>query len=299
MSDVQDRQIFMQELGSILENYAEWYNNVLRSVYYTQDVGNPGMQRKPDSFVLWLGDAGDKGYIDDPLIQRLEDLDREFGDAAEKFYKKGIEAEQPTLQEFDDFRHAFENFYGRVLHVERDSELSDSGIDVETGMRSMTVYERDLSREIDRQARTNTQFCLAAVRIDGLESMTEEAQASELIKKAAAGILVCLRTFDDAYRQDVGTFILCLKNTDSHGATAALNRILRYFKSEEMYYETEEGQKPVSISGSITEVMPTDKPMELAANLSRDVKTNADQPGTILQFQELSELQRFVKGIGD
>ncbi|MEM6781971.1 MAG: diguanylate cyclase, partial [Pseudomonadota bacterium] len=176
---------------------------------------------------------------------------------------------------------------------------SDGGLDSETGLRSMTVFERDLKREIERLARSKNPFCLAAVTIDYMGEETEETLMSEVVQKAAEGVLECLRTFDDAYRKGPYQFILSLKNTDYPGANAAINRINRYFKNENMVFDDQGTKRVVSISCAISEVLPTDNPNELVDNLMADCLKNAEEPGTVLQFQELSQLQRFVKKIGD
>lgn len=299
MSAKPERQQFMEELGTILDEYAEWYNHVIRAVFYASELGKADHLERPEKFPAWLDEAKTNHYLDINLIEQLNTIDSDLVETAGKFYVYADQQKKPPLTEFDDFRTVYEDFHGRVHRIEQDSQLSDSGIDAETGLRSMSVFERDLSREMERRARSSVPFCLAAVRVDHVASVKEQDMAIKIIQKAAEGVQACLRTFDDAYRHDAHHFILCLKNTDFAGANAAINRINRYFRNENMVFGRDGGSVPITISSTIAEVLPTDNLDEMVQNLVNDVEKNADEPGTVLQLQELSELQKFVKGMGE
>lgn len=299
MSVQPERQYFMEELGAILEDYTEWYSHIIRSVYYAKNLEGVNLQSKPVALIQWGEDGLDKGLLDSGIVDIIRSIDAEFEEAATKFAKHAVSGTPPSLEEFDEFRTTYEDFYSRIRRVERDSQLSDSGIDTETGMRSMSVFDRDLKREVERRARSDTPFCLAYIRIDRTELVTSEAEQAELIQKAAEGIMACLRTFDDAYRKSRFEFILCLKNTDYPGANAAVNRINRYYDKQDIVFVVDGAEKTITVSGTITEVIPTDDIRELIDNMAKDVLKHADEPGTVLQFEELSQLQRFVKGMGE
>ncbi len=299
MSVQPERQYFMEELGAILEDYTEWYSRILRSVYYAKNLEGTAQQPKPVTLIDWAEEGLDKGLLDANIVETIKGADAEFAESAAKFARNAQNDTTPSLEEFDEFRTMFEDFYGRVRRIERDSQLADSGVDTETGMRSMSVFDRDLKRELERRARSDNPFCLDYIRIDRTDLVTDDALKSDLVQKAAEGVMACLRTFDDAYRKSDYEFILCLKNTDYPGANAALNRINRYYNQQNIVFVVDGAEKAVTVSGTIAEVIPTDDIGELIDNMAKDVMKHADEPGTVLQFQELSQLQRFVKGIGE
>ena len=156
----------VEELGDIWGEYSEWYNQVLRAVFYPKDVALSELPAPPASFDDWLLSAKKEGTLDSSVLDNLTAIHSDIAEIATRLHSNTRSGEAPKLDDFDELMAIHEDLALRLRRIEQDSELADSGIDSETGFRSMSVFQRDILREIDRRARTNTPFCLAAVKID-------------------------------------------------------------------------------------------------------------------------------------
>lgn len=282
-----------EELGDIIEDYTQWYNAVIRDLFYKVEVPDKDQSNNPlSNFESWLSRAQRSDIFDPRLLERIQSIHTEIRNYADTLASSVKGEEKPEIDAYDEFSHMFADFTGRIQRLGYDSKLSDSGIDALTGMRSMSVFEKDMVREIERRLRSNNPFCLVVVQMDGLEKHKQpKGVFHELQLSVSDEIKTCLRTYDDAYRKEDGVFILCLKNTVFSGACAAINRINKALN--ESVALQKQGQISVSCSIMADQFDPKNA-IDLANSIHKDIQQNANEHGTILQFKEMSTLQKYV-----
>lgn len=286
-------------INELWGEYAEWHGQVLRRVYYYAQLSAPSFPELSLAFEDRIRAHEDARALNPVLIDTIRETQAAMIASAQKLYSFAEKGIVPLLEDFDDFNNIYEDFSLKLHRIEQDSKLTDSGLDKDTGMRSMTVFSRDMEREMERRSRSEIAFCLAVLRLDGLEDIEKSGESvlNSAAKGAAKAILTCMRTYDDAYRKEGGEFILCLKNTDLTGAGAALARINKYLQREAITFKGASGVKPVTLSSSVSEVLPGENVDQKVKDLSTDIEKAKGQPGTVLQLKEMSQLQRYIKGM--
>lgn len=176
--------------------------------------------------------------------------------------------------------------------------LDEKGIDLETGLRRESVLNKDMDREMQRLARQGKPFSLALVRIKNYEEISEqEGEAiGEYVKFVSELIKKCLRSFDDAYRVGDGEFVLALKQADVTGGIRALER-LNHLLEDNKYDFTSEAlsEKNAALLCCVTEPVADDDINSLIENMKADLDGSDNSDDTVLEYHELSPLQRFVQ----
>ncbi len=292
----------LRALAPILDEHAEWFGRVMRHVFYPEASGEDDLQDISKGFKEWASDSGAE-FIDPEQLGRLESLHDELHKAAEKLLEaSGKSGDKPDVKLMDAFVDLYDDFVMHIRRIEKDCFLADSGLDELTGLRSKQVMKKDLNREMERRARRGKPFVIILARMD----LRDEILLSEgeeyfitKIKEAAEAVKKCIRSYDDAYRLDNAEFLLSLKHSDMAGGLSAVSRLRNILDEMMLEIEIDGTKKPMSLSYCLGEPMPGDDITELLAQLSNDLDENKDELDAIVQYHEVSPLQRYIEEIDE
>ena len=181
--------------------------------------------------------------------------------------------------------------------------MDGSGYDALTSLRSKSMLLPDIQREFDRLMRQGKKFCVAMAcidRFDVIEGSVSSVEAEGYVKLVASLIKLSIRSFDDAYYVGDGRFALCLKQAEVSGGITALERLRRELERQNISLVTQSGEKSLlSMSCCIAEPVEGDDMRELVKNLRLDLESSTQgEVDTVLRYNELSPLQRFIKDGG-
>jgi hypothetical protein len=111
---------------------------------------------------------------------------------------------------------------------------------------------------------------------------------AELVKK-------CMRSFDDAYHFN-GTFVLSLKQTGTSGGVRALKRLKADLDKSRATYSVQGVKHEISLSSCIGEPNEAEDVTAFIENLKKDLNLyQTDKGGAVVEYTELSPLQRFIR----
>ncbi len=266
----------LKALAPVLDEHAAWMRAVMVQLFYPDNSLPPTPEGRPE-----LGD----------LNRIYEELHR----AGEGLMREG---KIPDRKIFEAFLELADEFIMQLRRMEKDALLAGSGIDALTGLRSAQAMEKDLERELERRARQGKPFCLVLAHIDDFGKITTGVpgqQTQEILKSIAAHVRKCLRSFDDAYRLDNGEFVMALKQTETAGGTAAINRLRGFMTKEPVLL----GAFPVTLSYCAAEPVPGDKMDQLLAHMRQDLNRYDEGGNTTIEYIEQSPLERFIHGMDD
>ncbi len=215
-----------------------------------------------------------------------------------------ISAKTLETELYVEFQNLSNEFISRLLRFETDLAKEGNGIDPLTGLRSRNVVVEDLTRELSACARRGDYLGLAVGCIDSFASIRQNLSkehredvlifTSNVLKKT-------MRLYDDGYRYKNDMFILCFKHTDHLGAVSAIERFVRFMREA---HDTKQGQqlkqvigKDITLSYSVAKLEVGADVEELLQSLEEDVRENADEDSTILEYEDESDLQKFIKDI--
>jgi diguanylate cyclase (GGDEF)-like protein len=289
----------LRAISPLIDEYAEWYGDVLRCLFYAEVDGAPLDNRVNNMFAEWKSGIERLEFIEYEAIDRLTELQRELQATAialcQQSSDKGI---KPDIAEFDKFSNLFYSLIVNLRRLEKDSVLEDSGIDVLTGLRSKNKLREDIDRELERLARRGKPFCLALAKIDLYEDIASEhgrSHAREYTKVVAGFIKKSVRSFDDAYRLGGGEFLLSLKQADMTGGIAALERLRRMLEASGTKFKSGGKERLLTMSCCIAEPLPDDNADELIDNLRADLLKVEMPSGAVLEYHEMSDLERYIQ----
>ncbi len=279
------------QISSVLDQYTEWYNDILLQLFY------PAQEKvkKPQVPVFSLGTLSTNDTLEIEGIQRLQLLKGDLVKISEELLAG---SSPPPFKNFETFSQVYEEFSNQLRRVEIDRFMDDNGIDVLTGLRSRNAMMSDIARELDRLARRGKPFCLALAQIDNFTKIRESYNLKEcnvFIMTVAELIKKSMRSFDDAYRLSNGEFILCLKQTEMSGGLAALERMRKLLERERISVSLDGNAQPLTMSCVIAEPVEGDMQDNLVDNLRHDLASMERTEGAVLEYYEMSPLQRFVK----
>ncbi len=286
-------------LAPVLDGYAQWYHRVcVRLLYPEQDHQDHDLT-SPGLFEAWAADMQKDKLIEPHRLKTLQDNHGDLHQTADQLLDYTSKNKQkPLFAAFDHFMTLYESFYERLRVMEKDLALKDSGMDPLTGLRSDFVLKKDLNREIERLARKGHAFSLALAQIDRFEefkSHLDKERMDVYIRKIAALVKECLRSFDDAYFIDSGEFVMCFKQTDLTGGISALERLKQQVLDEKMIEIINGEDMALTISSCVSEPEPGENFDEIIQNLRRDLINSKESGSAVLQHYEISPLERFVK----
>ncbi len=280
-----DTNIFIEDMSSILEDYAHWFGQVALCVSYDEEKHFLDDVTLPTSFSAWLAQANESKA---DVLTILNDIHEDLLKAAESLLAVLKDGDKPIYQDFSNFKNIYMDFLSHIHRLEKESTLKGRNVEKRTGLRSPKAIENDLKIELERVSRQGNPFSLLMVRIDAFDS---SKNPEEILKKAVKNIKACMRSFDDAYYLGEGHFLVSLKHADILGAQAAVGR-LQFFIKEDV----EEGSSAsMTMSFSMAEPMPGSDVDDLIENMRLDLDKHMRDSDTVLELVEVSPLERFVK----
>ncbi len=289
----------LKDLGPALDEYTEWFMQLTRQIFYPNSKDWSADLSAPRAFLNWLEQQEKDAFFDQAILSGLHKLHGELFALAQKMIKSAEKRKSvPDFDEYDRLTMFFEEFILRARRIEKDCVLEDSGIDTFTGLRSRHVMQKDIMREMDRLARRGKAFSIALLRVDDFDEVQKGFDAGtvqSLVRFISDMIRCSVRSFDDAYYMDNGLFILSLKQTDTQGGIRALQRLRTELEKKESAYKMQDFGINLSLSSCVAEPLPGDNILELLENLKTDLDECRNESGAVLEYFEVSPLQRYVQ----
>ncbi len=292
----------LRALAPILDQHAEWYNRVMRAIFYPERAGEKF--EPPQSFAAWLNDAAQDDFVGKATIEKLRKMHTElYETGGDLMHDAKATGGRPDFKVYDEFVNLYDDLVYQLRRLEHDAVQADTGLDVGTGLRSKKAMIIDLEREMERRSRRGKPFTLALAKIDNYEQirgLVTEERHREIIAAVARVIKKCIRSFDDAYRSGDGEFVMCLKHSDIAGGTAATTRLRRYLEEENISIQDDKGRPfQLTMSSCVAEPLPGDSLDDLMRNMRTDLaRFHVAVPGsTSLEYFEQSALSRYVQDI--
>ncbi len=220
----------MRLISALIDDYADWYTQALRHIYYADDAQETAFPDMPKALLTLKDMLGSEPSL------RTGEITRVFhaADVLQDMVMRAMTHAGPlrifTYEQFCEFNQAYDEMLRRLHHIERSQYLSGLGYDPITGLRSGEVWQADLEREMERMARRGRGFALALARLDHVDDLQARHAAGfdQILHHLGSSILYTIRTFDDAYHLPNHEFLLALKHTDLHGAERCAARLKDY-----------------------------------------------------------------------
>lgn len=289
----------LKELTEISAHHLDWFMQLTKRIMFVGDHADGQSFTRPVNYTAWYDEVRELDQIDEDLLLNLNTRYERLINLSDKLINNHLKTkETATFEEYDELTRFFEGFMDTIRRVEKELILDEKGIDPETGLRRKTVLKKDLDREMQRLARQGKPFSLALVRIDHFEQIAEAEgeNTSRYLKHVAELIKKSLRSFDDAYRTDDAEFVLALKQADVTGGVRALERLKELLEGYRYAFTSEKlSAKMVSLSCCVAEPLPDDSVDDLIENMRRDLDVTEKDEDTVLEYYELSPLQRYIQ----
>lgn len=280
-------------LGEFLEEYQRWHTAVIKSLLL-----NGPKPDAPKKLMDWLSDLSLKNI----------DLDGRYASKAELLKQKhqvlvamsGV-VNQDAEKQLDTFLSEYVVFMNEMQAFSQAVLLEQWGQDVLTGLKNNAVLHRELAIEMERLAREGYPFCLGLARIDHFDEISKAVsteEAENVIKDVSDLVLKSLRSYDEAFRVSRNHFIMCLKQSDLVGGQKGLERLRDLMEAAEIKVNLNGEEKLVSLSCCVAAPLPGDDVDDLIDNLYVDLDKQIKDDGSVLAYQEMSPLERFMKTDG-
>ncbi len=288
----------------VLEEHTYWFHQFVENLFYADEDIHVEAMVKPSSFAHWVVYANRENKIQPEIVEKLSALHSDLFKMADiLFYTSKETGAKPQRKDFKNFMTIYEEFLAHIRRLEKDMLAEGSGYDSFTGLRSADMLPSDIEKELDRLARQGKSFCVALARIDNFELIrenTDDLEEKAYVKLMADLIKLSIRSFDDAYYLGDDEYALCLKQADVSGGISALERLRKELEHQDVTLQLRTGEVlPLSMSCCIAEPVAGQDVAELIRNLREDLD-NTDQvkTDTVLEYHELSPLQRYVQDQG-
>ncbi len=295
------KENILQALSPILDEFAEWYNDLLRCLFYPELENYFQDSKVGKVFNEWAKAMERMEFVDVLSIRKASQMHDELLVLGMRLCEMAqSKQKKPEVSEFDKFSTLYFAFINNLRRLEKDSVMEDSGIDVLTGLRSKNALHEDFERELERLARRGKSFCLALARIDHYEELAAQHgrdHAREYTQAVAEFIKKSIRSFDDGYRLGSGEFLLSLKQADITGGVAALERLKKILVQGNLSIKLNDDTRALTMSCCIAEPIPGDNIEALIEHLRLDLDTAEKAAGTVLEYHEMSDLQRYIQNI--
>lgn len=282
-------KIGLDVIMPVLDEYVVWYGKIVKTYF----EGKPEMENPPMVFDKWLAESG----LPENTTEKVRRIHQGMVDAAKLFITKYASREAPPLSEYNELSRHYEEFIQIMRRLELDQATENSGFDDKTGLRSAKLMAEDISRELERRARRGNPFSLALLKINNFKEEWRENDAAfrSMIVKISDQIKECLRSFDDAYYLGDEYFLLSLKHADMLGSQAALGRLNGLIAAAHIP-APDDPIEEISASTVLSEPIPGDSLDDLMKNMKRDL-AGIEQKGTVLQYHDMSPIQRYIHSI--
>lgn len=283
----------------VLDEYSDWFGTIVRQGFYPLEAGESYSLQAPGSFNKWLDSAKLDDAMQSEMLDKLFSLHADLLKAAEMVVTSGkVEQVKPSYAVFSVFLTLYEEFKHHIRRLEKDFMQENTGYDAFTGLRNKNLMYADIGREMHRLARQGKKFSIALARVDDFEQIKKNYQPEvqrRFIKLVADLIKLSVRSFDDAYYIGEDEFVLSLKQADLSGGISALERLRKELERQNVVLRLGNEERPLSLSCCIAEPVTGDDVAELIQNLKADLKVTGRASDAVLQFFELSPLQRYVQ----
>ena len=281
----------LKELTEISADCLDWFLTLSKTMFFSSVTLE--QKQPPQSVNNWLNQSANEAVLEHALIDTLRKRFERLTNCSQNIKTP------PEQQAYEELSEHFEKFMDTLRRAEKELILDKSGIDDITGMRRKWVMHKDLEREMQRLARQGKPFSLALVRLNNfiqIEQEEGEEGTNKYLEHIAKLMKQSLRSFDDAYRIGADEFVLSLKQADVSGGIRALERLKELLEANDYTFTSKKlkDQMP-SLSCCVAEPVYEDKVEELIANMREDMKEAEQEEQTLLEYYELSPLQRFVK----
>ncbi len=278
-------------LGEVLDEYQAWFSSVVLHVFC-----DAHKHPVPEVFINWLKKVSfEKIDIEGRYTEEKDRLLIQHNDLIQEISSLNKESDPASFADLSEkFRTLIAALHGFCQAV----VLEEGGLDILTGLKNNAVIDADLAIEMERLSREGWPFCIGLARIDDFKAVEEslgEEKADATVKTVAGFVLSSLRSYDDAYRVSRDHFIMCLKQSDIVGGQKALERLRDILEKAAEVYTVDGKQRPLSVSCCVAAPLPGDDVEDLIDNLYVDLDQQIKDPGSVLTYQELSPLQRFIK----
>ncbi|MCD8571566.1 MAG: diguanylate cyclase [Alphaproteobacteria bacterium] len=288
----------LNDIMPVLGDHLDWYNTLQKQLLYPQAYP-PGAVERLASFHAWFHKAQNKEFVDRPALDALQKIYYQLHEEAERLIGGAASSRRAiSADDFEKLNTLHLQFCSQVRAYEHDSILEDGGLDALTGVRNWRQLRKDLKKELDRLERSGKSFTVAMTRIDQYEEIIREysvAEAREYLKLVASLMKQSLRTFDDAYRTQEDKFALCLRQADMSGGISALERLKELLEEREEILKLGGRKVPLTLSCCIAEPVPEQDVDEMLRNLNDDLDNMKNSTGTVLEYFEISPLQKFIE----
>lgn len=289
----------LKALAPVIDEQAEWFLRAVRRVLYPEIHDRNKDVKGPAGFENWIRDAEKDDAFSAQMLEDLRARQQALQARAAKMIGTALSTgSKPDLEEFDAFLALYDGFLLALRRVEQDCALADSGLDVDSGLRSAQAMKQDLEKELERRSRRGKPFCLVIARIDNYDHLVQAVSGErlrEIIGIVGEKIKECLRSFDDAYRASSGEFIMSLKQSEMAGGTAAVERLRRLLKEQNILIPNRGTDAPLTMSYCVAEPVPGETFDELLHNMRTDLEKYHKDGNAALEYIEQSPLERFVK----
>lgn len=285
-----------RDLAEISSRYLDWYMKIIRKIMYPETVAIDQSMITPDIFTDWVKEAKESETLPLTQLQELEKNHNALLMLVQEHIEDSLKTKKaPEYAEFNILTMIFEGFMDKLRRLEKDMIFSGGGLDSLTGLKSSSTMKEDLKREMDRLARKGKPFSLALLRINNFDDILHTQgrnKSEEHVRHVANMIKKSLRSFDDAYYIENAEFILSLKQADITGGIRALERLEELLKKNN---RDSSAADMITVSCYVAEPTPDDLIEDLIRNLKKDLDQTGGNKNAVLEYHELSPLQRFVK----
>ncbi|GJL84629.1 MAG: hypothetical protein DHS20C02_04040 [Micavibrio sp.] len=284
----------LKELTPAMREHVAWFDAVISKVFYSESVDI----KQPQYFSTWLEEMQGREILEVESLKGLQEMHDNLCDAGNALVDAASSGQKPDQDLFKSLTSLFEEFLNQLVKLERECLLENTGIDPLTGLRSRRALVRDLKKELDRFARNGRQFTVAIARIDEYPKIMDafgEEKSKEYMMLVADLIKKSMRAFDDAYVFEDDKFVLCLKQSEVQGGLAALERLRHELEEEDVIINLGDSKMPLTMSCCVAEPQPDEKVDELLLNLKNDLEGTDHEGDKVLQYYEISPLERYVQ----
>lgn len=279
-----------QNLSRMIDDQVAWYTDILRNAMYENMT-----PAKEFGFKEWISDPDIRDYLGEARLEKLERIYADLVALADQL--SDIAGKKPLeVAPFNDFTRNHEDLLRELRSVERHVAAGLNDMDVITGLRSKHTMFKDLKAEMSRLDRRGKTFSLALAKIDKFDVInTKREDAQTALAQFADVIKRAIRSFDDAYYINENEFIISLKQSDKLGGIVVLERIRESLGQEEISFKGPNGVFPLTASFCIAELGMNDDSFKLLGYLRKDLEESNKEPGSIIEYAEMSAVERFAK----
>lgn len=293
-------QHLSDSIGHILDEHMNKVNQINKSIHFS-DMPEIHYENQPLTDLLKNISSEKDELTSMDALERVEEI-RLALQKASQIISVQAKSNELSAATYDEFQTLSYEFIIRLWRFEKDFSKEGNGIDPLTGLRSNSVIIEDLTRELSACARRGDYLGIAVGCIDSfatLRTKVTEQQRDDILVFVSQVLKKTMRLYDDGYRYKDNMFAMCFKHTDHLGAVSAIERFVRLIREA---HETEEGRRlnellgqDITLSYSVAKLEVGADVRSFLAQLEEDVKENADEESSILEYEDKSDLERYVR----